>query len=517
MTDDLRKSVPAAGLFMAAIGLVAFFAGRLLAQAWTLAPDLGHGWALPWLMGWLLWERATTGKIRSGRTPGVLLWIALGCGLAVYAVLRLLLEPFPLWPSLLWLLTALLYGFLIAATWLAGGAAWVRRMAGPLALLFTAVPWPGVVENAFLNPLRQALAAGVAEVLNLLSVPAFSEGATIQIAGGLVGVDEACGGMRSLQTALMIGWFVGEVARMRIGRRLALLAGAAAAAVAGNFLRALVLTWLMDAGGHALLEKWHDPAGYLALGSTLVVVLLLGWWWRPQAGAEPTLSSQDWRMPAVAAAWALTGLVVCGLVEVGVGRWYTSGEHRAGQVPTWDVSWPKDAKNFRMVPLSDRAREILKPDGFSSAGWRAADDADRSGYYILWETGQQARNLPFLHGPEVCLPMSGIELVGRDEPVVVEVNGLRLPFDAYEFRQYGRPLYVFRIVWNSADGLKVTPRHDSTGEFKWLEDRWSDVAERRVAVRAQVLTLAIGGARDRDAAVQAFHEEINRIVHPGTR
>lgn len=507
-----------AGVFFAGVMLVALLMGRGLSQAWTMAPDLGHGWALPCLMGWLIWERiSTAGKIHGVQTPRASGWLLLATGLVLYTCVRLLLEPFPLWPSVLWLLALLLYFFLLASAWLAGGKAWVRALAGPLALIFTAVPWPGVMENAFLHPLRQGLAVGVAEVLNLMSVPAFAEGATIQISGGIVGVDEACGGMRSLQTSLLIGWFVGELACMGLARRFALLGCAVIAAIAGNFLRALTLTWLMDEGGVELLNKWHDPAGYLALGCSLLVVLLLGWWWRAKDASATADPGAGWAISRRSVVWAAVALAGCVMIETGVRGWYGSRERQVQRMAAWAATWPRNEQQFRTYPLSERAREMLKPDDFSSASWRTPDDRDRSGYYIVWESGQQARNMPFLHGPEVCLPMTGIELIGRGDPVSVETGGIKLPFDSYEFRQHGRPMYVFRIVWNPDEGRAASPPRDLESLPAWMGQRWADVAARRVAVRAQVLTLAISGEKNREDALKAFHEEISRIIAPEVR
>ncbi|MET0261922.1 MAG: exosortase/archaeosortase family protein, partial [Rariglobus sp.] len=388
---------------------------------------------------------------------------------------------------------------------------------GPLALLFTAIPWPSTVENLFLHPLRQALAMGVAEMLNLMSVPAFSEGATIRISGGVVGVDEACGGMRSLQTALMIGWFVGELGRMPLTRRLGLLMSAALAAIGGNFLRALVLTWLMDVGGVDLLNKWHDPAGYLALGSTLIVVVLLGWLWRSKAPAVIGAAVMAVRFPRSAIVWVLCSLAACVVTEFGVRAWYGSREQTNGQALAWTVRWPDKAKNFRKFPLADSAREMLRPDDFSSAAWRTPEDRERSGYYIVWESGQLARNAPFVHTPEICLPLTGIELIGRDNPEIANVGGVSIPFEVYRFQQHGQPMYVFRVVWNPDELRAASAPRKTDNRGKWLGERWADVRARRVAVRAQVLTLALSGEKSREDALRAFHEELALIVRTDAR
>lgn len=517
--DNSRERLPAA-LFAAAVVLTALLAGRSLGQAWTIAPDLGHGWALPWLMGWLVWERLSTtahAEAGAGGGAGARAWWLLGAGAAVYGLVRLLLEPFPLWPVLLWVLAGAVYVFLLAAGGIAGGRAWVRALAGPLALIFTVIPWPGVVENALILPLREGLAVGVAEVLNLADIPAYAEGAAIYIGSGPVGVDEACGGMRSLQTALMIGWFVGEVARMGAVRRVSLLLLAALAAVAGNFLRALVLTWATDAGGMERLHALHDPAGYIALVSTLVVVAVLGWCWRAREAVAP-VGPVGW--PSVSwsrVKWALVALVLCAGVEAGVRAWYASAEKPVPPPHGWQVRWPEKAEAFKSYPLNSYVEEMLRPDVFTSVSWVVPGEGQRSGYYIGWDRGLQARNAPFIHSPEICLPMVGAKLLERGEPMVVRVGRLELPFEVYEFSQRERLMYIFRVVWNPDEGRSPAPTKEAVSRADWFAQQWKMVTDRRITVRAQVMAFSLNGAKNQTEARAIFEREIAGLLVPTER
>ena len=72
-----------------------------------------------------------------------------------------------------------------------------------------------------------AMVADVAaETAMLLGIPAQVEGNLIRVSTGLVGVNEACSGIRSLQTSLMIGLLFGELKRLSVLRRVALVIGA---------------------------------------------------------------------------------------------------------------------------------------------------------------------------------------------------------------------------------------------------------------------------------------------------
>ena len=52
------------------------------------------------------------------------------------------------------------------------------------------------------------------EVLGWTGIPAIQHGNLIEVGTGTVGVSEACSGIRSFQTSLMISLFFGEFYRM---------------------------------------------------------------------------------------------------------------------------------------------------------------------------------------------------------------------------------------------------------------------------------------------------------------
>src|SRR5207245_4018265 len=89
--------------------------------------------------------------------------------------------------------------------------------------------------------LMRVVARVAAETAMLLGTPAQVEGNLIRVSNGLVGVNEACSGIRSLQTSLMIGLLFGELKRLSVLRRVAIVVCAVAIALLTNFLRAVFL------------------------------------------------------------------------------------------------------------------------------------------------------------------------------------------------------------------------------------------------------------------------------------
>jgi len=89
----------------------------------------------------------------------------------------------------------------------------------PVLFILTAVPWPQRLELALVQGLMKGVAGAAAQVLACFGVPAMPAGNIIWLPAGSVGIDEACSGVRGLQTVLMASLFLGELLRMRILRR----------------------------------------------------------------------------------------------------------------------------------------------------------------------------------------------------------------------------------------------------------------------------------------------------------
>src|SRR5262249_50597467 len=153
----------------------------------------------------------------------------------------------------------------------------------------------------------------------------------------LVGIDEACSGVRSLQAALMVSIFLGELWRLSFLRRLNLIAGSLLLVLLANFGRTTVLVW---AGAHHGIEavgNWHNVVCTSAFVVAFGVLLVLAWLLRSKANAEllrMPASPQPHRVPRWVWLSCLAWLVV---VEGATEVWYSSNESGIGKNPRWAV------------------------------------------------------------------------------------------------------------------------------------------------------------------------------------
>lgn len=497
------------------IGAVLVIAGWRLAAVWNHDPDTSHGWIVACFLGWWIMEAirrrpaAAPPEVRSGlrawRTAGGVLAVA------VLAPVRLLLTPFPFSPGLLWLWSGGAVAVGLTGVYLAGGRAWLRHFAFGGLLVAVALPWPETLRQRVFEPTRAGIATAAAEVLNFSGHPAVARGTVMQVRGRWVGMEEACGGLRSAELALALAVMVGEAMRLGWRRRVVLVGVAAASAVAANFARVLVLSFRV-AHGAPVVDPWHEPTGYLTYALVVSAVFLLGWNWRRAEPATTAGEAPDAPAETGARSWWWTAAVAFAVLEAGAWMWFGAGG--IGWHPTWRARLPANSAYFTAVPLEPAAREMLRPDHYEGGSWVEADGITRIAFYVEWQRGQFAGQVPFVHNPTVCFPAAGCRLVSALEPATVAVGGQVLPFRGYRFTRGGQDVLAYFIIWDADRGEELVGTRGAGGWLEWWRERWRSVAERRSEIRAQLLTVAWVGAADATEALRRrrLADEIRRWI-----
>lgn len=453
-----------------------FVAFRQLSLEWSVNTLYAYGWSIPVLAGYLAWERwPHRPPVQPGRIPAWL-WVLPAAAVLAYVPLRLIAEANPDWLLLNWAMTSLAVGLTLLGLFRAGGWAWVRHFGFPVLFTFTAVAWPVSIENFILQNLMSSNAAVTADLLTLCGLPAMAMGNVIAIGEHTVGVEEACSGIRSLQTAFMMSLFMGEYFRLSPGRRLALVASSFGLAYILNLARTIVLTYVGGTDGPAALEAWHDPLGYAVLGLCLAGLIGLGFWMEKRGQAQAAGESADAAEGTVVKrgksrpvfvpnrpagepapgvlplAWSAALLLILVGAEVGTVQWFRAREQALPPAVDWSIAFPESAKKFTRYPFAERTRTILKFNEGDSATWFAPNGDFWTTYYLRWLPGRVAQNLAGAHTPDICLPASGLRLLTTEGTTVVEVRGLKLPFRRYIFDSGGQRMYVFHCILDDRPG-----------------------------------------------------------------
>ena len=167
-----------------------------LVKQWATDPDMGHGFLVPCVAGYLAWRRRTDlQKVR--HTPSYT-----GLGLIIWGGAQMILGS--LAAQVFIARTAFLISVLGTVLFL-GGTPTVRILQFPLFSLIFMIPVPATLYAQITLPL-QILASTVAEAgLNWIGIPVLRDGNILELANQRISVVEACSGMRSLLSLAFVG------------------------------------------------------------------------------------------------------------------------------------------------------------------------------------------------------------------------------------------------------------------------------------------------------------------------
>jgi exosortase len=168
--------------------------------------------------------------------------------------------------------------FLFAMLWLLHGVELAKRFLFPILFLFVAVPIPQILWSPVVLGLQALITSLNVETLNVLGIPATQSGNTIRLPQGVVGIDEACSGIRSLQSSIMAALFIADLTLQKRGAKLFFVLAGVALAMVGNLGRSLYLSLTAARDGVTAVAGVHDTAGWSVLIFTAAGLAALAWW-----------------------------------------------------------------------------------------------------------------------------------------------------------------------------------------------------------------------------------------------
>ncbi len=502
-----------------------------LGAQWSVYDQYNYGWSVPFLCLFLLWRRVHGAPSISPPRPSNLYLPVILLAL-LYAATRWLHEANPIWrlTSLLWSLEII--GFTLCFLHLAGGWAWLRHFGFPIVFFLVAVPWPSGFENDVVQSLMRLNTGITVELLGWFGVPAMQHGNVIEISNGMVGIEEACSGIRSIQATLMIALFLGEMSRLRFCWRVLLVLGGFLMAFVFNVARTFLLTWVAAAKGMAAIASWHDPAGVTILVACFLALWLMATWLGKRQRAEsrrlktevsslspilrPPVSSPSnfaipfSTVPVRGLAVALLAWFV--LVEAGVEWWYRSHETAVAANDQWTFNAARLGPGFVKAEIPSSIMAQFHSDKNMSGRWRDPMGNDWQFYYFQWLPDPSLKKrvivqLAKTHGPETCLPAIGMTMKSNLGVVTVPFGGMQFAFRHYLFLAGERPLHVFYAIYEDPGGSAV------------LANRRRDTASRIAAAVAgsrndgqRYLEFALSGFEHDADATAEFAKELPTFI-----
>lgn len=199
-----------------------------MAQEWATDDDMSHGFFVPLVAGYVIWQR----RDRLASIP--LSSNRLGLVLIVWAACQLVAGTMG---AEMFVARTSFFVALVGTILYLAGTAMVLELAFPLFLLLFMFRIPAIIYKQITFPLQLFASAVAEKTLSLLGIPVLREGNILELASQRLSVVEACSGIRSLLSlsflSLIYAYFFDEKPWMRG----ALLIATVPIAVAANAFR----------------------------------------------------------------------------------------------------------------------------------------------------------------------------------------------------------------------------------------------------------------------------------------
>jgi exosortase/archaeosortase family protein len=379
-----------------------------------------------------------------------------------------------------------------------------------MAFVLIAIPWPMELEQRVIQGLMQFVAGLTVDVADWLSIPAIQVGNLVKIGVGVVGIDEACSGVRSLQAALMLSLFLGEMNRLSVLRRISLLAGSLVFVLIANLTRTTFLVWAAAHRGLHQMEAWHDTAGVLVMLIVLPGLMLLAQLLRPKEERPASPSATPSSFPKIPRWVGLSLIAWIVVTEVTTEAWYRG--HEANLIPNrqWGVAWPANDPQFKKAELPETSLAILRCSSSQAASWQDEDGNRWSAFFLRWEPGKNSAQLAKGHRPDICFPAAGAKLMDDLGQVDLEVNGVKMIFRHQTFDSGDRLLQVFYSLCSDYHAPDEKPLLEDGSQASRLRA----VLTGKRNLGQQMVEVVIVGPESDNEATAVLKKELPSLIRP---
>jgi exosortase len=149
----------------------------------------------------------------------------------------------------------------------------LRVLVFPLALLALSIPVPSIVMTRVTLPLQFLASATAETTLNAFHIPVLREGNVLVLTDATLQVAEACSGVRSMMSLVVIGLIVARYLEHRAVARVAIVAAAVPVTVAINALRVSATAVATEYYGISVASGApHEMLGLVLFGVSALVL-----------------------------------------------------------------------------------------------------------------------------------------------------------------------------------------------------------------------------------------------------
>ena len=239
-----------------------------MVKQWAQDDNYSHGFLVPIIAGYFLWQRWPDIKEKIVKPDGMGL-LLVGLALLQLVVAWLGTEYFTMRSSMIVLLAGLvLYLF---------GREVLKALALPIGYLIFMVPIPYIIYDALAFPLKLFITKFSVFILQMMGVVVMREGNIIMLPTTTLEVADACSGIRSLMSLLALAAAYAFMLQTSTLKRVILILSAVPIAIITNAMRVIVTGVLAQWWGAQAAEGFfHEFAGLAVFALAMVLLVAEG-------------------------------------------------------------------------------------------------------------------------------------------------------------------------------------------------------------------------------------------------
>lgn len=251
---------------------------------WENDPNYSHGFLIPFISLYLLWERRDVLKNIEIK-PCLYGLPVLLFGLFLLVIGKVGAEYFTMRFSMLIVITGIIL-FL-------GGLKLLKAVSLPLGYLVFMIPFPYIVYDAMAFPLKLFAAKNAVFMLKAMGVSVFRDGNIIYLASTTLEVADACSGIRSLVSLLALGVALAYFTHKSWLKRIGVVILAVPIAIFVNVMRVVITGALAHFIDPELATGFfHEFSGFLMFGVAMAMLIAVNFavfrFMRPSKKSKPS-------------------------------------------------------------------------------------------------------------------------------------------------------------------------------------------------------------------------------------
>lgn len=445
-----------------------FWDGLQLMVQWWGREEYSHGFMIPFVSGFLIYQRLNTLPIKLG---GGSWWgpILMVVALALYLV-----------GEMSAIYTVIQYGFLLAVYALVlslFGTSGFRHLLVPLVYLVFMIPLPNFIYFNLSSQLQLLSSQIGVSIIRLFDIAVYLEGNVIDLGAMKLQVVEACSGLRYLFPLMSFGFLVACIYRAPLWQRVVIFLSTIPITVLMNSLRIGLIGVTVDQWGIAMAEGFlHDFEGWIVFMGCIGVLFLEALvMYKLSRFREPMIERLQIDIPRLTVSWKdfqlkpskRYPLFLSILLVFALSPWLVTLQGQEEVAPERNplALFPLKDGNWvgREHALDQDVLQTLQLSDYILADYRntTAFLTDPSvNFYVAWYSSQKKG--ASIHSPRSCIPGGGWRMDELEQFPVEDVT-----------HASGAPLHVNRAVIRKGAEAQLV--------YYWFEGRGRNITNEFLA------------------------------------